>query len=532
MNDLKSKFIMLNDLGKGVVQNARKINLGSQEMRGFCTGMKNVYSIPQGSARKVRGYIPFLATAISGTPTITSTFQFKDKNGTLQLICTTSDGKMRLYDGTDFDTELATGLTIGTDLVWNWTTFDNGTDIWAIGANGQGDFYKTDGTLGNTAAISGSPPSNVQWVASFKNRLWASLVDNNVYSSGVLNEDSWDTTNDFFKFDDDNDFGCTGLKTYSDRLFFSKEQALYYLTQQIPTQITSSAFRRTKLLTDNGFVNGNCVEELPTGELEFLGKENVYRIRGNAVYNVGSFYIQGYFDQNLDFPTINESKGLYFTCGHIQSNNHIHYIFSTTGPNNDEGFIHDYSQSKGGWYPINTQPFHCLAKYESGGKRGLLAGGIGDGQLYQLDTGNDYDTGAVTSEMIFFWDSLDNYNSIKQGRRIWFAFESKGKLDLTVGLAKDGDIENEVTRVAEDIGSGLDKWDVGEWDVFQWGDAGSIIFKKIEFEPHPDTGDIGLGEFKRLRLRLYNGEINQPMNILAIMIEYFDVSNVGYRGIA
>lgn len=503
----------------GLLNGAEKVD-EKGTLRGYCQSMKNFYNIRGSALRSVRGYSDELSVAITGTPTITSGFDFKDVSGNQKTIVTTSDGKVRLYDGTDCDTELLTGLTSGSSLVWNWTVFDNGTKIYAIGCNGT-DIIKTDGTAGDTAALSGTPPTAPQWVAVWKKRVWAS-DGNYIYYSAILNQDSWDTTNDYFPFIDDNDYSITGLVVYNDMLHVFKQRSIYRIIHEVPTQVDEAAFSTQKLPTNIGCDNGNTIVYLEfTNEIEFKYREDYARLKGSSAYPVGGIYTEEYFNPNLDGQQINRSSSLYSNSKILTTTKQIFSCIPVNSSVNNKGLIHDYRKEKPAWFPTDQYDFHCLFNYESSGRDYLLAGGIGDGMLYRLDNAENYDDSAIECEAIYLWDCFGSWTSLKQGHRIEFLYEDLGESSFTVGLAKDGDIANEVTRSIT-VTAGSDTWGTGDWGTFLWTGLGKPKLGYCEFEPHPDTGDTGLGEFKLLRPRIYKNVQNRPLIIYGFAI-FFDV---------
>lgn len=518
--------IEYSEIGRGILHNSKRVDTKGN-LRGYYSSMKNMFPLPQGGLRTARGYADFLDTAISGTPTITSGFCFFDKDSTQRTIITTSDGKLRLYDGTDFDTELMTGLTTGVSLVWCWFVFYDGTNIYAIGCNGQDGAIKTDGTLGGTASLGGSPPSAPQWGCSWKDRVWLTQ-GNDAYHSDVLNEDSWDTTNNKKQYADDNSFGITGLYVYDDNLITFKPKAIYKTYHQIPNLTSTSAFSIKRLPTERGCVNGNTIVILPSDELEFLDRNDFVRLKGDTVYPVGGIFTEGYFNPNLDYENIDRSRILYFNSKKLESSRLVYHNFATTGTQNHISLLHDYSTDQAQWFPATSQNFHCMFEYESSGRTILLAGGQADGMVYLLDQGNQYDQDSTDAEFITLWDPLGNPDAIKYGYRIEFIFEARAQSTPTVYIARDFDTTTEVSRSII-IGSSGDVWGDGRWGSFVWGDLGNAARGYIEFDPHPDSGDTGFGEFKSLRLRMANPNINQPFAVYGWKIYFKVLTPLGRR---
>lgn len=257
-----------------------------------------------GALRKIFGFNNVNSSAAESGATFTGLIDFTGSSNNLVGTINTKLYK-NLHQASP--TDITGALSITADVQVQFVEYRIGSTKLVIGVNGTDAPFKWSGT-GNGAALGGSPPT-ATWIEYFNNYVFLANVSGNeekVYFSGLSNPESWDTTNDFFTFDDE----ITGIKAFGRMLVVFKRNSI---------GILSGYGRATWAKTDQyikgiGCVGGHTIKNGRIGGsvqrdvLFFLADDGIYAFDGTPNIIKISIPIERKFIASASADRFNESR--------------------------------------------------------------------------------------------------------------------------------------------------------------------------------------------------------------------------------
>lgn len=243
------------------------------------------FSRSVGRLTKRRGY-SVLYTALGGTNPVCGLTEFVTAAGVATVVAAVNNDVYKL-SGAGTWTSIFTGTFAGTRV--NFATFN---DLLII-VGGSITTQKWTGS-GSSANLGGTPPSNVKYVKTHRNRLWmanSSAGKSRLHYSALGNAEDWTTAGDAGYIDIGKDDGeqITGLASVGPYMVVFKQNSTWVLKNGSPTTFTV-----TQISKAVGCVAPQSVVECEQFAL-FLSNSGVYAANQDGVALM-SYNIQPDFD--------------------------------------------------------------------------------------------------------------------------------------------------------------------------------------------------------------------------------------------
>ncbi len=332
------------------------------------------FSRSVGRLTKRRGY-SLLYTALGGTNPVCGLGEFVTAAGVAKVVAAVNND-VYVLSGAGTWTSIFTGAFAGAAV--NFATYNDLLIIVGSAVTTQ----KWTGA-GASANLGGTPPSNVKFVKTHRNRLWmanSSAGKSRLHYSALSNAEDWTTAGDAGFIDVGKDDGeqITGLASVGPFLVIFKQNSTWVLKNGTPTTFTLQ-----KISTSVGCVAPRSIVECEQFAL-FLSNSGVYAANQSSVALM-SYNIQPDFD-----AMSNATKAL-AVGGRIRTQYWLS-VDTDSDSTNDTAYVLDYVYGIWGKY-TNKKETVYLTRQD-----GTLISGSMDAQAVirkHDDTSNDNGT-AIT----------------------------------------------------------------------------------------------------------------------------------------
>lgn len=248
--------------------------LGTEQPVGAVAAEHVIWS--EGALRKFPGHSKIQTTAINSGATVQGMIDFTSQSN--KLVGVVGD---KIYDDLTqvTPTDITGGLTVSSTLQVDFQEYVLGSTKIVIGTNGTDAPFKWTGS-GNASALGGSPPSG-KWIEYFNNYIFLSNTSSNAeraYFSGLSDPETWDTTNDFFTFDNE----ITGMKTFGRQLVVFKRDSIGIISGfgRASWQKVDQHVRGVGCAAGHSIVNARLGGDINRDVLVFLADDGIYAFDG------------------------------------------------------------------------------------------------------------------------------------------------------------------------------------------------------------------------------------------------------------
>lgn len=324
-----------------------------------------------GAVKKRKGHARDNSTVLSGTGTgIRGLYRHYWSSGA-RTIAAFAD---KLYAGTGGTyTDITGTATLTADQYWNFESWRDAL----FAANGtDGHIWKWTGS-GNIADITGAP-EDTKDVLAIHHRLWAAS-GSNLYFSDLGDETTWDTTNDVFAIAENDGSEIHRIAApFGQYIMVFKETSVHMLFgDTIDTFGTRPMFENLGLVAPRSLaVTDNLAIWVSHRGIHLFDGERLHDI-GEPKQDEIELALE---DDNLQKLMAGGLNGfLYF----------LSFPSSSSSTENDRTIVYDLRRRA---WVSDTRGFNAFAQAIGPGDGGeFYAGDVKDGQVYQLDTGEDDD---------------------------------------------------------------------------------------------------------------------------------------------
>lgn len=332
------------------------------------------FSRSVGKLTKRRGY-SLLYTALGGTNAVCGVGEYVTAAGVSTLVAGVNNDIYKL-SGSGTWTSIFSGAIAGVAI--NFATYNDLLIIVGLNLTTQ---KWTGGAA--TTNLGGTPPSNVKYVKSHRNRLWmanSSAGKSRLHYSALNNAEDWTTAGDagFIDIGKDDGEQITGLASVGPYMVIFKQNSTWVLKNGTPTTFTV-----TQIAKGVGCVAPRSIVECEAFAL-FLSNNGVYAANQSGVALM-SYNIQPDFD-----AMSNATKAL-TVAGRIRTQYWLS-VDTDSDSINDSAYVLDYVYGIWGKY-TNKKESVYLTRQD-----GTLVSGSMDAQAVirkHDDTSNDNGT-AIT----------------------------------------------------------------------------------------------------------------------------------------
>lgn len=298
--------------GLDIKSSPAKIALRKDQDR-LLVSSNTVYEIDGGVSRRLDQDVYNDNGNLGASVAITGGIQYSKSDGTYQIVCGTTDGRLvrLLPDGTTSD--LATGYTLGTR--WSFCIYN---DV-LIACNGADTPKMYDGTT--VSVLPGTPPATGYAPTVHRNRVWMleNVLKSKVSWSALNNEQDWTTSNNAgFVFVNPNDGqNCTGLLSLLDgelevqkgNNFYRIQGATYDEISVVPVSAGSGigglAFQAFLQADNDAFFVST------SGIYSLAATQKFGDIRGAAISTRIEPYFQPHTEYTLLLSLLGSSRAIY-----------------------------------------------------------------------------------------------------------------------------------------------------------------------------------------------------------------------------
>ena len=258
----------------------------------------------EGALRKTFGFNNVNTNALESGATLTGMISMTSQSD--NLVGTVGTKLYRNLHGAT-PTDITGSLTITAGLQVDFQEYRIGSTTMVIGVNGTDAPFKWEGS-GNGALLGGSPPT-CRWVEYFNNYIFLARTSTNperLYFSGLSDPESWDTTNDFFTFDDE----ITGIKTFNKMLVVFKQKSIGIISgfgRQTWAQ-TTEYIKGVGCAGGHTIVNARIGGDTQADVIVFLADDGIYAFDGSPNIIKLSHPIQRKFIATSSASRFNESR--------------------------------------------------------------------------------------------------------------------------------------------------------------------------------------------------------------------------------
>jgi len=403
--------------------------------------------------------------AITATPQIMGTYQFRLRNGTAYLIAATKAGKVyRAHD----TTIKASGMS--TSNFFDFETFDN--ELYIV--DGENTPEKWTGT-GNTSTLTDIPTDwsgdGPQWIVKHgrgaSERLWAgglSAYPHKIYITPNGDGDDFSDANVItISIETGDGFGIIGAVEYGDRLLAVGKRKVYPIDD---ASVDTSEWGYDAAQWEGGAANFRLIVKTPNDIVCMMEDGEIYSVtaaeqygdyklasltRGSFMHNWIKEYVRlGYIDHfhSVYDPVLRAIKYFVVRAGQTTVNTALVYFIDR--PVKDAWMIHDNQAATSGY----SASCSALVRVGTGDYQVYTGGYVG--VLWRLEQANRNDNSAAyyggfkTPNMAF-----GNPRVTKKYGKGWVIMEPKGDYNLTIDTWIDGEVQTQQTISMGGIGGTL-----------------------------------------------------------------------------
>ena len=444
-------------LNAGINENISELSKDKAEL----ASAQNVDFFVRNAVRKRNGYIRRISSGVNSTNAITGLFEFRLRSGTNYFVATS--GAQLRYDNAGTWTDITGAVTItgGQDNKFSFDTYD---DI-LIATNGVDAPIQWTGA-GNAAALAGSPPSAMRWVAHYNEHVFLARNATNrsrVYISNQGDPQTWGAS-DFFDVGQDDGQEITGLVTLYDRMFIFKTRSIYQLSG------TSIGNFRVDLVSQNvGCISGWSLAVVENAIL-FLSDRGFYEFTGSVPALISDKI---------------QTTLLALNTGRTQFSHGTHYkrrfqywcaVSNGSSTTHNLVLVYDYLQKAWTKFTgINANAFGIEQTTNSSMER--LYHGDYSSIVFNQDSGNVDDDSTQTAISANFTTHPIDMGSpelFKRFRYLRMFFDQQGTYNVTVSYLTDFGTQGTSTSVSQSLSGTQSLWGTMTWGVSLWGGAAII----------------------------------------------------------
>ncbi len=469
----------------------------------------------QGGRAKRGGTDNVNSTVIGGTPRVWGVYQYRQKDGTVEILTAGADGEIL----TDYDdsTPLKTGLTI--DQPVHFETFNNLCYICT--GNDQVQVY--DGTTWSALAApdvawtgSNFPRKMITHGRGASERLWAigcTTSPYDVYYSGLSAGDNsteadFTSGNGILYVDTADGFGVLNAVEFGDRLICFGKNLPYIIDD---TDSDAANWGYEKGIWEGGTATDRLL--IPVGNDIVSMKEDgsVYSVITTESYgdykktlltrlpNDGTPFIDEYIRDNVKLSAISD---FHMTYDPVLRAIYI-FVVRTGQTEVDTALVYFIDKGpadgwciKGNWDSDSGYSASCSALVKKAvGDDKIYTGGWDDGYIWELETTakNDNDA-AYKSGCEFPNNHFGDPQLTKRFDRAGFIVETKGNYDLYVNVSVDGAFRVQLRVSLKGVGG---VYGTGVYGTAVYGETGlievvmpiHIIGKRIKYHIFNNNAD-------------------------------------------
>ena len=418
---------------------------------------RNVDFFVQNAIRKRNGYTRRIATGVSSTNAITGLYEFRLRSGTAYLVSTS--GATIKYDasGTWTDITGAVTITAGQNNKFSFDTYD---DI-LIATNGVDPPIQWTGA-GNAAALAGSPPSAMRWVAHYNEHVFLARNSTNrsrLYISNVGDPQTWGAA-DFIDVGADDGEEITGLVTLYDRLFIFKRRSIYQLSG------TSIGNFRVDLVSQGiGACSGWSIAVVEN-TIIFLSDRGFYEFSGSTPVLISDGI------QNT-LLGLNQTR-TEFAHGIHYKRRFQYWCAVSDGSSSENDLICVYDYAAKGWSFFTGIEANAFTLERSGVSMDRLYHGNYASIVFLQDNGNvddDTDQAAISASFTLHPIDMGAPELFKRFRFVRMFFNQEGDYSVTMTYTTDFGAAGTSTSVGQSVSGNQSLWGTMTWGVDRWGGA-------------------------------------------------------------
>lgn len=356
-----------------------------------------------GTLRRCKGYQKVSTAGLTGR--IMSLMPFYRTNGQRELLCATNDGIYKLDNGT------WTKLKATTNGSFDYINYQFSSVDYLIMTNGTDYPMKYDGT--SVTTLKNAPKG--KYIDLHYERVWITggTNINRVHFSKDMDPEIW-TEELQAGFVDKPTFdgeGITGIKTFMDKPFILKRNALFYIYGTTPTEYYIGEAYGSK-----GTVNNDTVQDCMNAIL-FLGDDGIYSFNGTTIENISN-NIKPYLEGITD---VSKVKAVYFDNK---------YIISIPYQSIENNLVFEYSFLTGNWTKKDIQAT-CFAKYD-----GELYFGDINGNVYKFDDSDTFAGKDINSYWQTGYTDLGYPDQVKDLEMAYLSMKGDGAFFIEVNIDK------------------------------------------------------------------------------------------------
>lgn len=399
--------------------------------QGDITEARNVEFDIAGAWATRKGFAKHNSTVISGTPTVTSLFEWVQSDGTRSFLATASDGA--IYESVSGTwTSRATGLTTGENQV-NWVNW-KGTDV--IACNGQNQAqHSTDATTWAALADPPAGETTCKLIEVHRGRAWLVPKNSNTvyYSSADTIQFDAGATDGSIVVGDNTEGFITGLHSHLGVLLVFKQRAIHVISGSSP-----SDFAVAPLVSGVGAETDETIRTVhgPSGtDVFFASQTGVHSLAATDAF--GDFKASLVSSKitptwnGLNKSRLNKMSAVYIP---VQSQ---YWISGTTSGQTQNDTILKYDMATQSWATMEgANAFALGLRQDSNGEQEVYHGDFG-GFVYEHHSGYNDAGSAYTSQVTTAWLHLGNPGVKKTLQELTIFYEPKGEIPLTVSYLVD-----------------------------------------------------------------------------------------------
>ena len=516
----------------GVISNLSPLQQGSQAI-GSATVLENMEPNRTGGYTKIKGYEKFSSTEVPGTGEILACKVVSSGRvvvgrevdaaaiTAVSGLASGDEGKIAYYYGTGGGwTYIAKGSQTSTGKARHATyNFDGDDKTVFVDGNNYPMIYTTNG---NTATFKQASDDNMitdvlaaEHVAIYKNTGFYAK-GNTVFFTAPYTVDNFSAASGAGSISVGNDI--TGLAVFREQLIVFTTDSIHKLTGS-----TAADFRLEPITRKTGCLNGDTIQEVG-GDIMYLAPDGIRNL--SSTDRIGDFAMDVASDKaykeaeevieaTSEFTSlVCRTKAQYRLFGYITSQavNNARGIVATRFSSQGASDI-QWSTTKG------IKAFVADSTYT--GNTETLMFGNGDGYVYKLDSGNDFDGTDIDSVYESPYMPITDPQMRKTAYKLTLYTEPTGTMDLNFNLLFDFDSGAD-TRVVqpETIPIGASSTS-GAGGFALFGAPGSTFgtatfggkIKKVYTENL-------IGSFHTVAMRITDSSSNPPFTLDTAILEY------------
>jgi hypothetical protein len=415
----------------------------------------NVDFYVKNAVRKRNGYIRRIAAGVSSTDPITGMFDYRTKAGSAYFVATSGATIKHDVAGTWTDITGAAAITSDKDNKFSFAVYN---DI-LMATNGVDDVLAWKGA-GNVAALSGSPPSAVRWIAVYNEHTFLARNSTNrsrLYISIIGDPETWGAA-DYVDIGKDDGQEITGLVALYDRLFIFKRKSIYQLSG---TSIGN--FRVDLVSQGTGACSGWSIAVVEN-TIIFLSDRGFYEFGGSTPVLISDSI-------HTTMLGLNQIR-TEFAHGIHYKRRFQYWCSVSDGSSTTNNLILVYDYINKAWSKLTGINANCFALEQSGVSMDRLYHGDYDSIAFLQDSGNvddDVAGNAIAASFTTHPIDMGAPELYKRFRFLRSFFDQEGDYNITITYKTDFGSIGTTTSANLSVRGNQSLWGVLVWGVNRWG---------------------------------------------------------------